>query len=91
MLDIQSDVYKNADHYCKQDKQKAIKFASYREYVKADEAKGIEEVLARPAIMPMRAEPEVKETECLKYYLLEIYKKTVNLLEAEKFLNTFKL
>ena len=61
------------------------------EYEKADETLGKEEVLARPAIMPMRAEPKVKPEECLKAYLLKIYTKTVSLYEAEKYLNTFKV
>ena len=39
----------------------------------------------------MRAEPKVEPEECLKAYLLKIYTRTVNLYEAEKYLNTFKI
>jgi hypothetical protein len=47
-------------------------------------------VNARPAIMPVRHQPEVRPNQCLKHYLTQIYQKQVNLSEAEKFLNTFK-
>ena len=46
---------------------------------------------ARPAIMPVRFQPEVLPDHCLKHYLTQIYQKQVNLSEAERFLNTFKL
>ena len=50
-----------------------------------------DEIPARPAIMPVRHQPNVLHDQCLKHYLTTIYQKQVNLSEAEKFLNTFKL
>ena len=46
---------------------------------------------ARPAIMPVRHQPLVAANQCLKHYLTQLYQKRVNLSEAEKFLNTFKI
>ena len=45
---------------------------------------------AQPAILPVRHQPKVSKDHCLKYYLLTIYAKRVNLSEADKFLTTFK-
>jgi hypothetical protein len=50
----------------------------------------VEAVQARPAILPVRAQPLVTGDHCLRHYLLTIYGKRVNLTEAEKFLGTFK-
>ena len=47
-------------------------------------------VEAKPSVSPVREQPEVLETHCLKAYLLEIYKKKINLEESTRFLNTFK-
>ena len=45
---------------------------------------------AVPQQLPMRFQPKVEKEKCLKAYLLDIYKKKVNLEEATKFLNTFR-
>ena len=45
---------------------------------------------AEPAIMPVRFQPEVLPNQCLKYYLLNLYQKRLNLSDADKFLTTFK-
>ena len=47
-------------------------------------------IAARPTINPVRHQPEVRADQCLKHYLTRIYKKEINLSEAERFLNTFK-
>ena len=89
MQDVESETYVHADHYCQQDKQDEQKYEPYREHKKAEHNNGVE-VMARPVIEPRRAEPEVKEDQCLKAYLLNLYRKTVNLQEAEKYLSTFR-
>ena len=89
MQDVESEIYVHADHYCEQDKQEEQKYLPYREHKKAADNNGVE-LTARPAIEPRRAEPEVKKDECLKAYLLKIYRKTVSLQEAEKYLSTFR-
>ena len=90
MTDVESESYVNADHYCKQEAQEEQKYEPYREHKKAADTLDNVEVFARPAIDPRRAEPKVEEDKCLKAYLLKLYTKTVNLQEAEKYLNTFK-
>ena len=45
---------------------------------------------AEPAIMPVRFQPEVLPKQCLKFYLLDLYQKRLNLSDADKFLTTFK-
>ena len=40
--------------------------------------------------MPVRFQPEVLPHQCLKFYLLDLYQKRVNLTDADKFLATFK-
>ena len=91
MLDVESEIYKHADHYCEQEGQEEAKFEPYREHKKAADTDDNVEVFARPAIEPRRTEPKVKADACLKAYLLKLYRKTVNLHEAEKYLNTFKI
>ena len=48
------------------------------------------DVEAVPVVQPIREQPKVEKEHCLKAYLLEIYKKKINLEEATKFLNSFK-
>ena len=45
---------------------------------------------AEPPIMPVRFQPEVLPKQCLKFYLLDLYQKRLNLSDADKFLTTFK-
>ena len=47
-------------------------------------------IQAIPMQVPIRFQPKVEPNECLKHYLLTIYKKKVNLEEATKFLNSFR-
>ena len=90
MLDVPGTKYKHSNHYSEQPQQKSVDYMPYREHIPKS-ASQPEEVLSRPAIMPMRAELVVDKEKCLRFYLLEIYKKKVNLTDAEKFLATFKV
>ena len=85
MLDVPGTKYKHSNHFSEQKEQKKVDYAPYREHIPKSSTQP-EEQLSRPAIMPMRAEPEVEEDHCLKAYLLEIYKKKIDITDAEKFL-----
>jgi hypothetical protein len=105
MLDVPGNNYINADHYCEQPLQKAVVYQAYRERAPAIQAVDaqpdadppVEAVVhvpgveARPAILPVRFQPLVAPNQCLRHYLLQLYGKRVNLSEADRFLNTFKL
>lgn len=104
MLDVPGDNYLHADHYCEQLLQDAVEYQPYRERVPARELReeqagpppvarieARDEIEARPAITPRRFQPRVHPERCLKHYLLQLYGKRVNLSEADKFLNTFKI
>ena len=101
MIDVPGEDYKHSDHFREQPLQKAVKYTPFKPRVPAKpEVKDQttqaiiqekeEAVDAEPAIMPIRHQPEVKSNQCLKYYLLDLYAKRVNLTEADKFLATFK-
>ena len=70
MQDVESETYVHADHYCQQDKQDEQKYEPYREHKKAEHNNGVE-VMARPVIEPRRAEPEVKEDQCLEHQIFD--------------------
>ena len=70
--------------------QEEQKYQPYREHKKPEETSDGKEVFARPAIEPRRAEPKVEKDKCLKAYLLKLYRKTVNLQEAENILTPSK-
>ena len=101
MLDVPGEDYVNSDHFTEQEKQDAVKYTPYKPRVNAEpeEKDPITQVVtkkavlqrdAEPAISPVRFQPKVLPTQCLKYYLLDLYGKTVNLTDADKFLSTFK-
>ena len=101
MLDVPGEDYVNSDHFTEQEKQEAVKYTPYKPRVNAEpeEKDPITQVVtkkavlqrdAEPAISPVRFQPKVLPTKCLKAYLLELYGKTVNLTDADKFLSTFK-
>ena len=101
MLDVPGEDYVNSDHFTEQEKQEAVKYTPYKPRVNAEpeEKDPITQVVtkkavlqrdAEPAISPVRFQPKVLPTQCLKYYLLDLYGKTVNLTDADKFLSTFK-
>jgi hypothetical protein len=105
MLDVPGNNYINADHYCDQPRQDAVAYQAYRERVPeiqavnaqpdadppVDAVVHVPAVEARPAILPVRFQPLVAPNQCLRHYLLQLYGKRVNLSEADRFLNTFKL
>ena len=101
MLDVPGEDYVNSDHFTEQEEQKAVKYTPYKPRVNAqpEEKDPLTNVVtkeevkqkdAEPAIAPVRYQPKVTPTNCLKAYLLELYGKTVNLTDADKFLSTFK-
>ena len=89
MLDVPGTIYKHSNHYSKQPLQEKKDFEPYRDHVPKGPNQEVE-ILSRPATMAVRAEPEVTEEKCLKWYLLQIYKKKIDMNDAEKFLATFK-
>ena len=105
MLDVPGNNYTHADHYCQQPLQPAVAYQPYREHrelvaaVQADPGANPPVIgvpaepaePARPAIIPVQFQPAVAADQCLRHYLIQLYGKRVNLSEAEKFLNTFKL
>ena len=101
MLDVPGEDYVNSDHFTEQEKQEAVKYTPYKPRVNAEPEekdpttqlvtkKAVLQRDAEPAISPVRFQPKVLPTKCLKAYLLELYGKTVNLTDADKFLSTFK-
>ena len=101
MLDVPGEDYVNSDHFTEQEEQKAVKYTPYKPRVNAQPEekdpltnvvtkKEVKQKDAEPAIAPVRYQPKVTPTNCLKAYLLELYGKTVNLTDADKFLSTFK-
>ena len=101
MLDVPGEDYVNSDHFTEQEKQDAVKYTPYKPRVNAEPEekdpntqvvtkKAVLQRDAEPAISPVRFQPKVLPTKCLKAYLLELYGKTVNLTDADKFLSTFK-
>ena len=101
MLDVPGEDYVNSDHFTEQEKQEAVKYTPYKPRVNAEPEekdpntqvvtkKAVLQRDAEPAISPVRFQPKVLPTQCLKYYLLDLYGKTVNLTDADKFLSTFK-
>ena len=94
MIDVPGVNYINADHYSEQPLQRAVLYQAYRDRVPpvpADPGPQAAEILSRPCILPMRHEPQVLPNQCLRFYLLQLYQKRVNLAEADKFLSTFKI
>ena len=101
MLDVHGEDYKHSDHFREQPLQEVVKYTPFKPRVAAkpeikDQTTGKitqkkeEAQDAEPAIMPIRHRPKVTSDQCLKYYLLDLYAKRVNLTEADKFLATFK-
>ena len=101
MLDVPGEDYVNSDHFTEQEKQDAVKYTPFKPRIDPKEEtkdpktglviqKKVEQRDAEPAIAPVRFQPKVLKTHCLKAYLLEIYGKRVNLTDADKFLSTFK-
>ena len=101
MLEVGGDDYIHANHFKEQIKQEAVPYTKYKPRVPAkkeikhpttgvvtQEAEAA--IDAEPAIMPVRYQPEVKKNQCLKFYLLNLYQKRLNLSDADKFLTTFK-
>ena len=101
MLEVGGDDYIHANHFKEQPKQEAVPYTKYKPRVPAkkeikhpttgvvtQEAEAA--IDAEPAIMPVRYQPEVKKNQCLKFYLLNLYQKRLNLSDADKFLTTFK-
>ena len=101
MLEVGGDDYIHANHFKEQVKQEAVPYTKYKPRVPAkkeikhpttgvvtQEAEAARD--AEPAIMPVRYQPEVKKNQCLKFYLLNLYQKRLNLSDADKFLTTFK-
>ena len=101
MLEVPGDDYKHSNHFKEQPKQEAVPYTKYKPRV--DEKKEVRDPIsnivtqaavikrdAEPAIMPVRFQPEVKPKQCLKFYLLSLYQKRLNLSDADKFLTTFK-
>ena len=101
MLEVGGDDYIHANHFKEQIKQEAVPYTKYKPRVPAkkeikhpttgvvtQEAEAARD--AEPAIMPVRYQPEVKKNQCLKFYLLNLYQKRLNLSDADKFLTTFK-
>ena len=101
MLEVPGDDYIHANHFKEQIKQEAVPYTKYKPRVPAkkeikhpttgvvtQEAEAA--IDAEPAIMPVRYQPEVKKNQCLKFYLLNLYQKRLNLSDADKFLTTFK-
>ena len=101
MLDVPGTEYKHSNHFKEQPHQEAVPYTKFKARVDAkEEIKDPvthvitqEKVIGRdaePAIMPVRFQPEVLPHQCLKFYLLGLYQKRVNLTDADKFLSTFK-
>ena len=101
MLTAPGEDYVNADHFAEQEEQKAIKYTPYKPRIEAKkEIKSTTsgEILqaevfakdAEPTIYPIRYQPMVPKDKCLKFYLLDLYDKRINLTDADKFLATFK-
>ena len=101
MLEVGGDDYIHANHFKEQPEQEAVPYTKYKPRVPAK--KEIKDPItnvitqeaeaaidAQPAIMPVRYQPEVKKNKCLKFYLLDLYQKRLNLSDADKFLTTFK-
>ena len=102
MLDVPGEDYPNSDHFTEQEEQEAVKYTPFKARQEAKEEikdqttqvitqHKVEQRDAEPAIAPVRYQPKVIPEQCLKAYLLEIYGKTVNLTDADKFLSTFKM
>ena len=100
-MDVQGADYKHSNHFKEQALQEAVEYTKFKPRVDAkaevkDDATGQvlrEKVIGRdaePAIMPVRYQPKVLANKCLKFYLLDLYQKRVNLTDADKFLATFK-
>ena len=90
MLDVPGTKYIHSNHFSAQPAQEKVDYKPYREHIPKSPTNPTEQ-LSRPAVQPMRAEPKVEEDHCLKAYLLEIYKKKIDITDAEKFLATFKI
>ena len=91
MLDVPGTKYKNSNHFSEQPEQEKKAFVPYRDHKPKNVAAGQpEDILSRPATIAVRAEPAVAADKCLRWYLLEIYKKKIDMNDAEKFLSTFK-
>ena len=101
MLDVPGDEYPNADHWCQQALQEEQKWSPYVHRVVGQDAvvdinnpannrDAIEAVLPVPEIQPKRAQPEIPADKCLRYYLLNIYKKKIDMAASGKFLDKFK-
>ena len=90
MLDSPGTKYVHSNHFSHQEEQIKQPYKPYQDHIPANTATGQIEQLSRPATMPVRGEPLVAKDKCLRWYLLEIYKKKIDLNDAEKFLSTFK-
>ena len=100
MLTAPGDDYLNADHFAEQEEQKAVKYTPYKPRQEAKkEIKNTAGVVlqeekaavdAEPTVHPIRYQPMVPKDKCLKFYLLDLYGKSINWTDADKFLATFK-
>ena len=101
MLDVPGDECPNADHWCQQPLQEEQKWSPYKHRVvgsaavvdndnPANNRDEIPAVLAVPEIQPKRHQPEIPEDKCLRFYLLNIYKKKIDMAASGKFLDKFK-
>jgi hypothetical protein len=96
MLDVPGEDYKHSNHFKEQPLQEAVEYTKFKPRVDAkQEVKDLTtgEVLqakvegrdAEPAIMPVRHQTEVFAPQCLKFYLLDLYQKRLNLTDADKY------
>lgn len=101
MLDVPGDEYPNADHWCQQPLQEEQKWSPYKHRVvgsaavvdvanPANNRDEVLDVLAVPEIQPKRYQPEIPEDKCLRFYLLNIYKKKIDMAASGRFLDKFK-
>ena len=95
MLEAPDEDYPNANHFSHQEKQDSVKYSPYKARVEEIKDTTTGDIIqkqkdAEPTVYPVRYQPLVPKDKCLKYYLLDLYGKRVNLAEADKFLATFK-
>ena len=101
MLDVPGDEYPHADHWCQQPLQREQKWSPFKHSVIGTPAvvdvahpennrDEVPDVLAVPEIQPKRHQPEIPADQCLRQYLLNIYKKKIDMAASGKFLDKFK-
>ena len=101
MLDVPGDEYPNANHWCEQPLQPEQKWSPFKPRVvgrdavvdadnPANNRDAIADVMAVPELQAKRHQPAIPANKCLRYYLLEIYKKKIDMAASGKFLDKFK-